>query len=198
MQAALHTSVRRISAAIQSSGLTHELSGALRGDAGALASAQLGWARWFQSSNGARDNAWPTASPASSPGPGKLPGVAVQPGYESGREQGIVHVNTTKNNTILTLTDLYGSTKCAASAGTAGNKGARRKGAVAAGDAAVQLAQRAIGLGFKNVAVRIKGIGAAREVAIRSLQATGLKVTRIDDTTALPHNGCRPPARRRL
>ena len=111
---------------------------------------------------------------------------------------GIAHIQSTFNNTIVTLTDLYGNVISWASAGGMGFKGSRKNTPFAAQMAAQKAAKEAIDLGLKRVDVLIKGPGAGRESAIRSLQATGLEINSIKDATPIPHNGCRPPKRRRV
>ena len=111
---------------------------------------------------------------------------------------GIAHVSSSFNNTTITLTDPNGAVLSWASAGTAGFKGSRKSTPYAAGLAAEAAARRAMEHGLRQVDVRIKGPGSGREAAIRSLQSAGLQVTNIRDVTPMPHNGCRPPKRRRV
>ena len=111
---------------------------------------------------------------------------------------GIAHVKATYNNTIITLTDIYGNVISWASAGRAGYKGSRKNTPFAAQLAGEMAAKEAMELGLVRVEVRVKGPGGGRESAIRSLQATGLEIIAIKDVTPLPHNGCRPPKRRRV
>lgn len=111
---------------------------------------------------------------------------------------GIAHVKATYNNTIVTLTDIYGNVISWASAGRAGYKGSRKNTPFAAQLAGEMAAKEAIELGLARVEVRVKGPGGGRESAIRSLQATGLEIISIKDVTPIPHNGCRPPKRRRV
>lgn len=115
-----------------------------------------------------------------------------------GVTRGIAFVSSTFNNTIVTITDLDGATLSWASAGTMGFKGARKSTPFAAGRAAEKAASEARKHGMVEVEVRVKGPGAGREQAILNLQHAGLKVTGIEDTTPLPHNGCRPPKKRRV
>ena len=110
----------------------------------------------------------------------------------------IAHVKASFNNTIVTITDPNGEVLCWASAGTIGFKGSRKSTPFAAQRAAERVADAAIKMGVKEIEVRVKGPGAGRESAIRSLQARGLKVRTIEDVTPLPHNGCRPRKRRRV
>lgn len=111
---------------------------------------------------------------------------------------GVTHVNATFNNTIITITDVNGAVVCWESAGTRGFKGSRKSTPFAAQTAAEEAARRAIDCGMKSVAVLIKGPGAGRESAVRAIAAAGLKVNLIKDVTPIPHNGCRPPKRRRV
>lgn len=112
--------------------------------------------------------------------------------------QAIVHIKTTFNNTMVTVTDLKGETLCWASAGTCGFKGSRKSTPFAGQMAAQQAAEKAIKMGVKEVEVRVKGPGAGRESAITALQTAGLIIKSIEDVTPLPHNGCRPKKRRRV
>lgn len=113
-------------------------------------------------------------------------------------ESGVAHIKSTFNNTIVTITEPNGNVLTWASAGTMGFKGSRKSTPYAAGMAAEAAAKAAMDLGMKQVAVYVKGPGAGREAAIRSLQAAGLEVSLIKDVTPIPHNGCRPPKRRRV
>jgi small subunit ribosomal protein S11 len=112
--------------------------------------------------------------------------------------KGIAHVSATFNNTYITVTDMRGDALCWASAGTVGFKGARKGTPFAAQRTAEACGEKAQKLGLKEIEVRIKGPGAGRESAIRGLQAAGLSVKAIEDVTPLPHDGCRPPKRRRV
>lgn len=112
--------------------------------------------------------------------------------------QGIAHIKSTFNNTHVTLTDKYGNVLVWQKAGTSGFKGSRKSTAYAATMAAEKAAQAAIILGLSSVDVEVKGPGAGRESAIRALAVAGLQITSIKDVTPLPHNGCRPPKRRRV
>ncbi|HET7578403.1 MAG TPA: 30S ribosomal protein S11 [Bacillales bacterium] len=113
-------------------------------------------------------------------------------------ESGIAHIRSTFNNTIVTITDTQGNAVSWASAGGLGFKGSRKSTPFAAQTAAEAAGKAAMEHGMKSVEVSVKGPGAGREAAIRSLQATGLEVTAIRDVTPVPHNGCRPPKRRRV
>jgi small subunit ribosomal protein S11 len=111
---------------------------------------------------------------------------------------GIAHVASTFNNTIVTITDMKGNFVSWSSAGKIGFKGSKKSTPFAAQLAAENSAKEAIELGVRKVEVRVKGPGAGREAAIRSLQAAGLDISSIRDVTPIPHNGCRPPKRRRV
>ena len=113
-------------------------------------------------------------------------------------EKGQAHIQSSFNNTLVTLTDLSGNTLSWSSAGALGFKGSRKSTPFAAQMAAEEAAKAAMEHGLKTVEVYVKGPGSSREAAIRSLQAVGLDVTLIKDTTPIPHNGCRPPKRRRV
>ena len=111
---------------------------------------------------------------------------------------GVAHVQATFNNTIITITDTDGAVIAWASSGKVGFKGSRKSTPFAAQLAAESAAKDAIGLGMKRLEVWVKGPGAGREAAIRSLQAAGMEISAIKDVTPIPHNGCRPPKRRRV
>lgn len=111
---------------------------------------------------------------------------------------GIVHIQSTFNNTIVTITDQKGDTISWASAGSSGFKGARKSTPFAAQTAAEKAALDAISSGLKKVDIIVKGQGSGRETAIRAVQGVGLKIVSIQDITPIPHNGCRPPKRRRV
>lgn len=111
---------------------------------------------------------------------------------------GVVHLHSTFNNTIITITDKNGATISWASAGSVGFKGSRKSTPFAAQLAAEKAALAAMEHGMRSVEVHVKGPGSGREAAIRSLQATGLEVSLIRDVTPMPHNGCRPPKSRRV
>ena len=113
-------------------------------------------------------------------------------------ERGAAHIQSTFNNTIVTLTDLQGNALSWASAGELGFRGSRKSTPFAAQSAAETAAKAAMEHGLKTVEVYVKGPGAGREAAIRALQSAGLEVTMIKDVTPVPHNGCRPPKRRRV
>lgn len=113
-------------------------------------------------------------------------------------ETGIAHIRSTFNNTIVTISDAHGNVISWSSAGALGFKGSRKSTPFAAQMAAETAAKTAVENGMKTLEVTVKGPGAGREAAIRSLQAAGLEITAIRDVTPVPHNGCRPPKRRRV
>ena len=110
----------------------------------------------------------------------------------------VVHIKATFNNTTVTITDVNGNTVAWSSAGSRGFKGSRKSTPFAAQLAAEEAARRAMEHGMRSIAVFVKGPGAGRESALRALQTSGFKVTLIRDVTPVPHNGCRPPKRRRV
>jgi len=112
--------------------------------------------------------------------------------------KGVVHINATFNNTIITITDKTGQTLCWDTGGSVGYKGSRKSTPFAAQRAAEQCAGKAKKLGMKEVDIRVKGPGSGRESAIRAIQASGLEIKAIEEVTPLPHNGCRPRKRRRV
>jgi len=111
---------------------------------------------------------------------------------------GVAHILATFNNTVITITDLNGNVVCWSSPGIVGYSGSKRSTPFAAQLAATDAAKKALDLGMQNVEVRVKGHGSGRESAIRAIQAAGLNVKSIKDVTPIPHNGCRPPKRRRV
>ena len=113
-------------------------------------------------------------------------------------ESGKAHIHSSFNNTIVTISDVQGNVISWASAGELGFKGSKKSTPFAAGEAAETAAKAAMEHGLKSVEVFVKGPGAGRESAIRSLQTAGLEITSIKDVTPIPHNGCRPPKRRRV
>ena len=113
-------------------------------------------------------------------------------------EKGSAHIHSSFNNTIVTITDTYGNTISWSSAGSLGYKGSRKSTPFAAGQVAETAAKAAIEHGLKTVEVYVKGPGSGREAAIRALQTAGLELSSIKDVTPIPHNGCRPPKRRRV
>jgi len=112
--------------------------------------------------------------------------------------EGVAHICSSFNNTIITLTDLSGNVISWSSAGSQGFKGSRKSTPFAAQIAAEQAAKKARDMGLKKVDVFVKGPGSGREAAVRSLQSGGLEISSIRDVTPIPHNGCRPPKRRRV
>jgi small subunit ribosomal protein S11 len=113
-------------------------------------------------------------------------------------QSGVAHIQSTFNNTIITITDVAGGALCWSTAGGQGFKGSRKSTPFAAQVAAEECAKKATEHGIRQLAVYVKGPGAGRESAVRALQAAGIKVTMIKDVTPIPHNGCRPPKRRRV
>ena len=113
-------------------------------------------------------------------------------------DKGAAHIHSSFNNTIVTISDVQGNVLSWASAGQLGFKGSRKSTPFAAGEAAETAAKAAMEHGLKSVEVFVKGPGSGREAAIRSLQAAGLEISSIKDVTPIPHNGCRPPKRRRV
>ena len=111
---------------------------------------------------------------------------------------GIAHIKATFNNTVVALTDIYGNIVAWSSAGKMGFKGSRKSTPYSAQMAAEAAAKEAVNLGMKKIEVLVKGPGSGREAAIRALQTAGLEITSIRDVTPIPHNGCRPPKRRRV
>jgi len=140
----------------------------------------------------------PQGTPAPGAPAGKTGGKGGRKKTRRGVTRGIAHIKSTFNNTIVTITDMNGEVVAWASAGTVGFKGARKSTPFAAGRAAEAAAAAARKLGMVEVEVRVKGPGAGREQAILQLQHAGLKITSIEDVTPLPHNGCRPPKKRRV
>ncbi|HVU03547.1 MAG TPA: 30S ribosomal protein S11 [Polyangiaceae bacterium] len=139
--------------------------------------------------------ATPSTAPGAAGGPKKRPGKKVQ---KKNVATGIAHIQSTFNNTIVTITDITGDVISWASAGSKGFKGSRKSTPFAAQLAAEEAARRAIEHGMRSVAVFVKGPGAGRESALRALQSAGFRITLIRDVTPIPHNGCRPPKRRRV
>ena len=113
-------------------------------------------------------------------------------------EKGMAHIHSSFNNTIVTISDVQGNVISWASAGELGFKGSRKSTPFAAGEAAETAAKAAMEHGLKSVEVFVKGPGSGRETAIRAIQAAGLEITLIKDVTPIPHNGCRPPKKRRV
>ena len=117
---------------------------------------------------------------------------------KSNVKNGVVHIQSTFNNTIVTITNINGDTISWASAGSSGFKGARKSTPFAAQTAAEKAALDAATIGIKSVDILVKGQGSGRETAIRAIEGAGLEITSIQDITSVPHNGCRPPKRRRV
>jgi len=111
---------------------------------------------------------------------------------------GVAHIHATFNNTIITISDRQGNALCWATAGGSGFRGSRKSTPFAAQVAAEKAGQAAQEMGMKNLEVMVKGPGPGRDSAVRALNAIGLKISRIDDVTPIPHNGCRPPKKRRV
>ena len=128
----------------------------------------------------------------------RKPTTRVRRRERKGVPRGRAYIQATFNNTLVTLTDPAGAVIAWGSAGTAGFKGSRKGTAFAAQMAADQAAKKGMEHGLRQVDVFIKGLGSGREAAIRALQASGLSVTSIRDVTPIPHNGCRPPKKRRV
>ena len=144
-----------------------------------------------------------TAAPATASAPAASGGDKDKGGRIKRRERkniasGVAHVNASFNNTIITITDAQGNTIAWSSAGTMGFKGSRKSTPYAAQVAAEDAGKKAMEHGMKTLEVLVHGPGSGRESALRALQAVGFTVTTIHDTTAVPHNGCRPPKRRRV
>ena len=111
---------------------------------------------------------------------------------------GIANIKSTFNNTIITISDIFGNTICWSSAGTSGFKGSRKNTPFAAQSAARNAATKALEFGMEKIEVILKGRGNGRETSIRALKAAGLNILSIEDKTGVPHNGCRPPKKRRI
>jgi small subunit ribosomal protein S11 len=113
-------------------------------------------------------------------------------------QTGIAHIQSTFNNTMITITDVSGNTLCWSSAGGQGFKGSRKSTPFAAQVAAEECSKKAMEHGIRQLSIYVKGPGSGRESAVRALQAAGIRITLIRDVTPIPHNGCRPPKRRRV
>ncbi len=125
-------------------------------------------------------------------------GARVRKKVKKNVAEGIAHIHASFNNTIITITDRQGNALSWATSGGAGFKGSRKSTPFAAQVAAERAGRVAVEYGVKNLEVRIKGPGPGRESAVRALNALGMKITSISDVTPIPHNGCRPPKRRRI
>ena len=149
----------------------------------------------------AEEVAPPAATPAPEATAAAVPGTAEKRVKRKGKKNilnGVVHIQSTFNNTIITICDVSGNVISWSSAGARGFKGSRKSTPFAAQVAAGDAAAKAMEHGLKNVTVMVKGPGAGRESALRALAAAGLKISLIRDVTPIPHNGCRPPKRRRV
>ncbi|HZH77932.1 MAG TPA: 30S ribosomal protein S11 [Archangium sp.] len=142
----------------------------------------------------------PAAPAAAAPATGETPAAARKKGKKGKKSilNGVVHIQSTFNNTIITITDVSGNVISWSSAGARGFKGSRKSTPFAAQVAAGDAAAKAMEHGLKNVTVLVKGPGAGRESALRALAAAGLKISLIRDVTPIPHNGCRQAKRRRV
>ena len=138
------------------------------------------------------------AAPAAAPAAGAAPAAPRRKKGKRTVSEGVVHIPSTFNNTISTLTDMMGGVVSWASAGSVGFKGSRKGTPFASQLAAESAAKKAADFGMRTVQVLVKGPGGGREPALRSLQAAGFSITMIRDVTPIPHNGCRPPKRRRV
>jgi small subunit ribosomal protein S11 len=125
-------------------------------------------------------------------------GTRVRKKVKKSVAEGIAHIHASFNNTIITITDRQGNALSWATSGGAGFKGSRKSTPFAAQVAAERAGRAAVECGVKNLEVRIKGPGPGRESAVRALNALGIKISSISDVTPIPHNGCRPPKRRRI
>jgi len=149
-------------------------------------------------------NPAPAAEPGATEAPAAQPAAAAPsaaPRRKKGERvvsEGVVHIHSTFNNTIITITDTVGGVVAWASAGSVGFKGSRKGTPFASQLAAEAAAKKAADFGMRTVQVLVKGPGGGREPALRSLQAAGFAITLIRDVTPIPHNGCRPPKRRRV
>ncbi len=113
-------------------------------------------------------------------------------------QTGVAHIQSTFNNTMITITDVSGNALCCSTAGGQGFKGSRKSTPFAAQVAAEECSKKAMEHGIRQLSIYVKGPGSGRESAVRALQAAGIKITLIRDVTPVPHNGCRPPKRRRV
>jgi small subunit ribosomal protein S11 len=137
----------------------------------------------------------PVPAPTAAPAP---KASSAKRGKKVVESEGIAHISATFNNLLITITDMRGNTLAWGSAGKAGFKGSKKSTPFAATVAAEQCAREALTAGVKRVHVRVQGPGSGRESAIQALAAAGLQVKSIKDVTPIPHNGCRPPKRRRV
>jgi small subunit ribosomal protein S11 len=146
----------------------------------------------------ATNNPTTPANPANPAAPAAGPGQRVRRREKKNITSGIAHVNATFNNTIITITDVQGNSIAWSSAGSQGFKGSRKSTPYAAQMAAEGAGRKAIEHGVKTLEIQVKGPGAGRESALRALNSVGFTITAIRDVTPIPHNGCRPPKRRRV
>ncbi len=138
----------------------------------------------------------PTPTPAAPAAPAKAP--ALKRGRKVVESEGIAHISATFNNLLITITDMKGNALVWGSAGKAGFKGSKKSTPFAATVAAENCAREAVNMGLRRVHVRVQGPGSGRESAIQALASAGLRVVSIRDVTPIPHNGCRPPKKRRV
>jgi len=143
----------------------------------------------------AASSAPPAATPGAAPAPAR---AAAKRGKKVVESEGIAHISATFNNLLITITDLKGNTLAWGSAGKAGFKGSKKSTPFAATVAAENCGREAMNLGVRRVHVRVQGPGSGRESAIQALASVGLRVVSIRDVTPIPHNGCRPPKKRRV
>ena len=146
----------------------------------------------------ATNNPTTPANPANPAAPAAGPGQRVRRREKKNITSGIAHVNATFNNTIINITDVQGNSIAWSSAGSQGFKGSRKSTPYAAQMAAEGAGRKAIEHGVKTLEIQVKGPGAGRESALRALNSVGFTITAIRDVTPIPHNGCRPPKRRRV
>ena len=137
-------------------------------------------------------------APAATTAPAAAPRAAGKRGKKVVESEGIAHISATFNNTLVTITDLKGNALTWATSGKAGFKGSKKSTPFAATVAAEQAAREALNLGVKRVHVKVQGPGSGRESAIQALASAGLQIRSIRDVTPIPHNGCRPPKKRRV
>jgi len=146
----------------------------------------------------ATNNPSTPANPANPAAPAAGPAQRVRRREKKNITSGIAHVNATFNNTIITITDVQGNAIAWSSAGSQGFKGSRKSTPYAAQIAAESAGRKAIEHGVRTLEIQVKGPGAGRESALRALNSVGFMITAIRDVTPIPHNGCRPPKRRRV
>ena len=140
----------------------------------------------------------PATPPAAAASAAPAPAKAVKKGKKVVESEGVAHISATFNNLLITITDMKGNTLVWGSAGKAGFKGSKKSTPFAATVAAENCGREAMNLGLRRVHVRVQGPGSGRESAIQALASVGLKVVSIRDVTPIPHNGCRPPKKRRV